>query len=82
MSVMTESIVSSIDGAGHDSAVGQFAQVLANCESSNFAVAQAAYEDIQETRLSLAPKEFDALLAEATQFESEHDLRPQNYLVD
>lgn len=82
MSVLTETIIGNIDNALHDDAVAKFAQVLANCESTNFAVAQQAHSDIQETRLSMEPDDFDLFLTEATAFESEHDLRPQNYLVD
>ncbi len=81
MSVMTETIISEIDGALHDDAVGKFAQVLANCESQNFAVAQDAFETVQEMRLSMKYDDYDLLLAEATQFEAEHGLLPQNYLV-
>ena len=81
MSVTTEAIISEIDGALHEDAVSKFAQLLANCESRNWPVAQQAHEDIQETRLSMASQDFDVLLVEATQFESEHDLRPHDYLV-
>lgn len=81
MSLMTERIISEIDGALHEDAVGKFAQVLANCDSTNFSVAQEAFETIAEARSSMAPGDFDQLLAEGTQFEAEHGLLPQNYLV-
>lgn len=80
MSMASEQILEKIDGTLHNRAVAQFAQVLANCESMNWEVAQRAHEDVQETLCSMGSQDYDALLAEATEFMVAHDLRPLTWL--
>jgi hypothetical protein len=80
MSMLTEKIMDIIDGALHEDAVAKFAQVLADCESSNWTVAQQAHEQVHEMLRSMGSADYDNFLAEATEFGVVNDLRPNSWL--
>lgn len=62
----------------HESAIATFAQVLADCESPNFSVAQGAHEDVQAMRLNLGSY-FDVFLTESTEYMTRQDLKPNSF---
>lgn len=61
-----------------DAAIDQFAQVLADAESSNWNIAHDAHEDITAMRLCLG-SEFDCFLTEATELMASADLKPRTW---
>lgn len=76
--MVTEEICKLLDDA-HTRAVQKFAQVLANCESGKWSIAQQAAEDVEEMRMSMGSQDWENLLTEATEFMVRHDLQPQKW---
>lgn len=74
--ITTDKIMGEINTALHNHAVANFAQVLADCESSRFSIAQGAHEDVAGVRLEMG-SDFDAFLSEATAVMFELDLKPR-----
>lgn len=60
--------------------VALFAQILANCESTNFSVAQQAHEDVDELRMTMSDMDYDGLLSQATEYMFRHALVAEVWL--
>lgn len=80
MSLHCEEIIEEIDGALHEHAVAMFAQVLADCESTSWTVAQQAHEYCAEMVLSMGFYDYDQFLTEATEYMVANELRPNTWL--
>ena len=80
MSVHCEEIISHIDGSLHDDAVAKFAQILADCESPNWMVAQASHEHVREMTLSMAHEDYERFLTESTECMVTNEMRPNSWL--
>lgn len=79
MSVLCETIIEEIDQSLREEAVAKFAQVLADCESSKWTVAQAAHEDVHEMQCSMGD-DYDQFLADATTHMIINELEPNRWL--